>query len=142
MSTIREQIVAAFMLGLVDAGAEELELMPSSDPASFPALHFIDEGQGRETDYEPGANRYRMAFTIEGFVEGTGGAAAHAALNALYSKTLSSVVRTADASDLIEEIEEGSMRIAVAPLANMHRLAFSHDFTVTFVTLRGKPDAI
>lgn len=141
MTALREQIWAGLEAALqAGTGAAEIERMPSGDPGRFPALHLHDDGHAPEPETEAFASRYRMAGTIEGFVEGAGGAATHAQLNALYAAMLAAIIAFADSSAFIETIDEGAMRVAVAKLGSTRRLAFSHDFELTYVTPRGAPD--
>lgn len=141
MTAIREQIFAAIEAAL-SAGteAQEIERMPSGEPMSFPALHIFDDGQGPDQQTETYATRYQMGLTIEGFVEGSGGGAMHTALNALYADTVAAIMALGDNSALIEVAEEGDMRTSVVALGSERRLAFSHDFTITYVTRRGDPE--
>lgn len=134
---IFEDIEAALASG---TGAAEVEVMPSGDPSRFPALHVLDDGQGREQSSEAYVTRYGMAFSIEGFVQGAGGKAAHQQLMTLYAASVAAIMAMADNSTRIETIEEGEMRIAVAALASTRRLAFSLDFTLTYATRRGEPE--
>lgn len=136
--SVRETIFAAIEAALGPTGAIEIERMPSSDPASFPALHIMDDGQG-QLEGEAGATRYGMAISIEGYVEGSGGSAMHTALNTLHAATVAAIIGLIPTVTVIEDIQEGDLRTAVAPLASAARLAFSQDFTITFATRRGQP---
>lgn len=134
----REIFFAAVEAALNTTDAVEVERMPSSDPASFPALHIIDDGQSiGET--EAGATRYQISFSVEGFVQGEGGSAQHSALNDLHAQAVTVVMALIGRVDPLENIEEGDCRIAVAPLASQRRLAFAQDFVATVVTRRGHP---
>ncbi|MDZ7894177.1 MAG: hypothetical protein U5M50_03965 [Sphingobium sp.] len=134
----REIFFAAVETALGATGAVEVERMASSDPASFPALHIVDDGQSiGET--EAGSTRYQIAFSIEGYVEGTGGSAMHSAINSLHAEAVTATMALIGAVDGLENIEEGDCRIAVAPLASQRRLAFAQDFVATVVTRRGHP---
>jgi hypothetical protein len=135
----REIIFAAIEAALNDGtDAEEVDRMPSGDPMRFPALHIQDDGQS-EIEGEARATRYGMALSIEGYVEGAGGSAMHSALNALHADVIRSIIGLIPSVAEIEDIEEGDLRVAVAPLASKRRLAFSQDFTITFATRRGQP---
>lgn len=134
----RETIFAAIEAALAGTGATEIERMPSSDPASFPALHIMDDGQA-QTEGEAGSTRYALSLSVEGYVEGSGGSAMHTALNALYAATVAAIMGLIPTVAEIEDIEEGDLRTAVAPLASGRRLAFSQDFIITFATRRGQP---
>ncbi|MEA3390026.1 MAG: hypothetical protein U9R64_12250 [Pseudomonadota bacterium] len=136
--SVRETIFAAIETALATTGAAEIERMPSGDPMSFPALHIMDDGQG-QLEGEAGATRYGMAISIEGYVEGAGGTAMHSAINALHAAMVTAVVGLIPGTPEIEDIEEGDLRVAVAPLASKRRLAFSQDFSITFATRRGQP---
>jgi len=139
MSAVRETIFAAIEAALAaGTGAEEIERMPSGDPVKFDALHIMDDGQGM-MEGEAGATRYDMAISIEGYVKGAGGSAMHTRLNTLHAATVRSVIGLIPSLTVIEDIEEGDLRVAVAPLASARRLAFSQDFKITFATRRGQP---
>lgn len=143
MTAIRQTIFAAIASALASpaTSAVEIEVMASADPISFPALHIVDDGQSREM-HEAGASRYSLSVSIEGYVEGAGGAAAHAQLNQLYADTVRAVMALIDTVSSIEDIFEGDLRTSVAPLAEARRLAFAQDFAITFVTRRGEPESI
>lgn len=134
---VRETIFAAIEAALASTGAAEIERMPSGDPLSFPALHIMDDGQA-QIEGEAGATRYGMAVSVEGYVEGTG-SAMHSAINALHAGTVAAIIGLIPDTAEIEDIEEGDLRMAVAPLNSARRLAFSQDFTITFATRRGQP---
>lgn len=142
MTAIREAVFDVIEAALrAGTTAAEVERMPSADPMRFPALHILDDGQAPQ-DREAFAARYDMNVSVEGFVEGDGGAAAHGQLNALYAQVVTALVPLVGAEPLIENVEEGNLRIAVAPLGSVRRLAFSLDFTVTFSTRRGSPETV
>lgn len=136
--SVRETIFAAIEAALAATGAAEIERMPSGDPMSFDALHIMDDGQG-VIEGEAGATHYGMAISIEGYVEGAGGTAMHARLNSLHAATVRAIIGLIPGTPEIEDIEEGDLRVAVAPLASKRRLAFSQDFSITFATRRGQP---
>lgn len=142
MTSIREQILSGIQAALaIDPDPAELDRMPPGDPASFPALHIIDDGQGRQDETEAGVSRFDMSISIEGFVSGAG-SAMHAALNALQAATMRAVMGFGDTSPLIEEIREGNLRIAGVELGSKRRLAFAQDFLITFPTRRGDPETV
>lgn len=139
MPSIRGTIFLALDAAL-SPGVSEYERMPSGDPAKFPARHLHDSGQS-PIEREAQNSRYDMEITVEGFVQGNGGAAAHDQLNDLYADTVTRVMALIDRDD-IETIEEGTLRPAIAPLASSRRMGFSLDFAITFATRRGDPTAI
>lgn len=138
MPTVREQVMAAVMTALGELGVAELELMPSADPVVFPALHVFDGGQDASPS-EPAATRYELALTLEGYMEQAGGAAAYATLNALYAAAVAALMAEPPLGGLAETIDEGGLRISVAPLASRPRLGFSLDMTITFPARRDDP---
>lgn len=142
MTAIRETIWAAIdaALGGV-SGVVEYERCPSGDPTSFPSIGAHDSGQA-VVEAEAGRTRYRMDVGVEMFVQTDGGAAAHGVLNNLYSAVVTALVALVDTVPEIEEVEEGDLRVAVAPLADRRRLAASCDFAVYFSTRRGDPGTI
>lgn len=139
MASIRGTIFLALDAAL-RPGVEEYERMPSGDPAAFPARHLHDSGQS-PVEREAQNSRYDMEITIEGYVQGNGGASAHDELNDLYADTVTRVMGLIGTAD-IETIEEGALRAAIAPLASSRRLGFAVDFTITFATRRGDPTQI
>lgn len=142
MTAAREAIFAKIeeLLNAI-SGVNEVERMPSGDPAKFPALHIWDEGQ-RPEQAEAGVTEYGMTFNIDGYVQAAGGSAAHTALNALHSSMVQALVTEPPIGGLVDEITEGAMNVSIAPLASKRRLAFTAEFTVNFPTNRGNPDAI
>lgn len=139
MSAPRDQIfqlALARLIALPDAA--ETELMPSADPISFPARHIFDGGQSIE---ESGHNftMYRLGLTVEGYLERDGGTDVHQQLNAFYAATVAALVSDPPLDGLAETIDEGDMRVMVAPLAGTNRLAFALDFSVTFFARRDDP---
>lgn len=141
MTAIRETIIAAVDTALWATSALEVERMPSGDPALFPALHIHDDGQS-QLEAEAFASRFTLALSIEGFVEGSGGAAAHAALNALHAQAVQAICALENPAANIEAIEPGDLRVAVAALSSARRLAFSQDFAITFAHRRGDPETL
>lgn len=140
MTAVRNLIFAEIMERLTSIGdAAETELMPSSDPVSFPARHVFDGGQSLG-ETEAGVTRYALAVTIEGYLEQAGGADAHEAINELYAATVGALLPDPPLGGLAETIDEGDLRITVAPLASMSRLGFALDLEITFPTRRGHPD--
>lgn len=141
MTAIRETILAAVEAALTATSAQEVERMPSGDPARFPALHIHDDGQS-QLETEAFASRFTLALSIEGFVEGSGGAAAHAALNALHAQAVQAICALENPAANIEAVEPGDLRVAVAALSSARRLAFSQDFAITFAHRRGDPETL
>ncbi len=120
-------------------GVAETELMPSADPIIFPALHVFDPGHETDVTTAPGVTRYDLTLTVEGYVEGEGGAAAHADLMTLYTETVAALITDPPLGGLAETIDEGAMRVAVAPLASARRLGFSLEINITFPASRSNP---
>lgn len=142
MTAVRETIWAAVDAALAAIpGVAKYERCASGDPADFPAVQAHDGGQV-VTEGEAGRTRYRMDVSVEIFVQSPGGAAAHAALNELYSGAVTALVGLVGVLPELEEVEEGDLRIAVAPLADRRRLAAACDFAFHFSTRRGDPSVI
>lgn len=123
------------------AGVASVERMPSGDPDAFPALVIDDGGQSIE-DAEAATTRYRLRLTIEGYVVGGEGAAAHDALSDLYADVIAVLMTEPPLGGLAETISEGDMRPAVTELADRRRLAFALDIDITFPTPRGNAAVI
>lgn len=139
MPAIRAQIVAEIARRLrLLPGVAEVEVMPSTDPDAWPALHLFDDGQ-EPSEY--GADITRQNFTprIECYVEQPGGADAYAVLNTLYAAVVAFLIDGTQLGGLVETIDEGRMVISVAPLASEPRLYFGLDLLITFAARRGDP---
>jgi len=118
--------------------AAETELMPSADPVDFPARHVFDGGHN-PIDGDAFSTTYQLDFTVEGYLQQAGGAETHAALNDFYAATVRALVSDPPLGGLVETIDEGAMRVVVAPLASQNRLAFALDLSATFATRRDDP---
>ena len=95
--------------------------------------------KGDSFTHGPFAGLETTQSDVEGYVEGSGGSAMHTALNTLHAATVAAIIGLIPTVTVIEDIQEGDLRTAVAPLASAARLAFSQDFTITFATRRGQP---
>lgn len=139
MSSIRAQAIADMeqRLGTVE-GVAEVQVMPSGDPIDFPALHLFDDGHDPENS-DAGGTRNAATPRVEGYIEEAGGAAAYAALDALYVATVKALITDPPLSGLAETIDEGSVRIFTAELASARRLSFALDLPITFSHRRGDP---
>lgn len=143
MTAVREQIFAAVVAALAGL-ADEVERMPSGDmsPSGDTALHILDGGQQLD-DGEAGTTRWALTVGIDGYVRATGGgAAAHAALNALYVSAVQALFAALPIAGVSDDIEEGPLSVMVAPRADARFLAFSFDLTVFYATKRGDPATI
>lgn len=141
--SVRETIFAAVEAALAGV-ADEVERMPSGDasPSAETALHIFDGGQ-QVDDHEAGTSRWALTVGIDGYVRTTGGgAAAHAALNALHAATVRAIFAAAPIAGVADEIEEGAMSVVVAPRADNRFLAFSFDLTIFYAHQRGDPATI
>ncbi|MCP3732012.1 hypothetical protein M9978_16425 [Sphingomonas sp. MG17] len=118
------------------------ERMPSGDPDIFPALHVFDEGDD-PAEQEAVATRLDLEISVEGYMEGHGGAATHDAMLALHADTVKAMCGDIlfNLDGLVENIEIiGRRRVQVVPLAEKRRLSFAQDFLITFATVRGDPN--
>jgi hypothetical protein len=122
------------------ASVHEYERMPSGDPAAYPALHVYDNGD-EPIEAETDTSRLQLAITVEGYVEGEGGATTHDEMIELHSATVAALCADDGAlGGLVELIEiAGQRRVQLAPLAETRRIAFAQDFTIQFATVRGDP---
>lgn len=137
--TVRGDVVAAAVAAWAALdGVAEVELMPSGDPAAFPALQIFDLGH-RIEDGEAGSTRYALTLGIDGYIEASEGPDALAELNDLYAATVKAVMGEPPLGGLVESVDEGDLRISVAPLADTRRLAFSLDMTFRFSARRDDP---
>ena len=121
------------------AGVNEVLLNASGDPSQFPAIFIDDAGHTPDSTTEPGATRYDMAVTIEGFVENDGGSAATAAINALYLSVVEALIQEPALDGLVEIINEGPMRMQTVALGKQRRMGFALDLEIQFVADRQSP---
>lgn len=144
MTAVRESIFAAIEARLAAiAGMGEVQRMPSGDPSRFPALFLFDGGHSpSEEGEEAGTQNQALAVGIDGYVEGSGGAGVHAALNALYAATIEALFPEPVLGGAATEIEETKFTVTVAERANKRRLAFELELIVHYATRRGMPQII
>ncbi len=123
------------------AGLESYERMPSGDPDAFPALAAYDEGDAL-AEQEAGSTRLAVQLTVEGYMQGHGGAATHDAMLQLHADVVFALCgdEGSNLGGLVENIEiSGQRRVAVSQLADHRRLGFAQDFEITLSTERGNP---
>lgn len=132
-------IIDARLTSVVGDGSYEAEPSADPDPESYPALMMIDGGE-RNDEAETDATRKIMSITVEGYVHGDTGVEARAARNALHADVVAALLTEPPLDGLATRIEEdGELRMDVATLASVRRLAFAQDFTIEFATRRGDP---
>ncbi|MFS0737552.1 hypothetical protein ABC347_10925 [Sphingomonas sp. 1P06PA] len=143
MAIIRSAITAAVAALCESSDAQEVEIMPRSDPGAFPALHIFDGGESPR-EAEAGTDRMEMDITVEGYVERGAGQDPYDDLNALHAWLVDAMAAepplgTTPAGPIaaVEIVERGGLRISVAELANQARLGFAQDFTITYSVVRG-----
>jgi len=142
MPAVRETIFAAVDTALsAITGLGEYERMPSGDPARFPAVHCFDDGDSL-IEGEAGTDRWAMSLGIDGYVQGDGGAVAHAAINELHADVIDALFASPVLAELAAEIEVQQVRFLVAERASRRRLAMSMDLTINYATKRGDPRII
>jgi hypothetical protein len=135
--TVCDDILAAFLAAL-EPLAEEVELEPASDPIDFPALGITDGGW-RVLEHEADITRRVMIVTVDGFVEGEGGAAPTAARNTLQAAVVAAVMADETLGGTVELIEDADLRKFTAEMSTQRRLGFAQDFAVQFTTSRADP---
>lgn len=139
MTAVREEQFAWVVERLETLGGiGEVKRQQHLDPILFPALHVFDGGHKVE-EWGAVETRYSGQFTVEGYLEASDGAEAHAALNELYVRTVAVLLTEPPMGDLAETIDEAGMVVQVGPLFGKVRLSFSLDFITTFSTRRGDP---
>lgn len=141
MPAKRHAILVAVTAALTHSSVAETRLMASGDPTAFPALFIEDNGQEADTESEPGATRYQLGLTIEGYVKGGDGPAALSDLNDLYVFTVQKLLTDSALAALVETIDEGSMRVSTATMSSQRRLGFALDILIGFVANRTSPTA-
>jgi len=121
-------------------GVEEYDRMPAGDPSAFPALQAYDGGD-EPVEGEVGATRLAALLTLEGYVEGYSGSAAHDQMTDLHATAVFALCGDGgDLGGLVETIEiSGGRRVGVTELSSTRRLGFAQDFAITFATERGNP---
>lgn len=139
MSAVRARILAEIEARLKTIPAiAEVEIMPSGDPIDFPALHIFDDGHAIRNG-EAGLTGYDIVPELVGYVEGSSGKEAHLELTNLYATAVALLTPDPPLGGLAQSIDEGDMRILVAPLEKGGRLAFTLGLPITFFTRRGDP---
>lgn len=139
MTATRELIFEAVDTAIAAiALAPFVSRMAKGDPSHFPAINVVDGGQ-RVTEEEAQVTRYTLDLQIEGFVEDSGDAASHAALNELHAQVVEALRTEPLLGGLAEELLEGELMVDVAQLASEDRLAFIQNFIVVFATPAGRP---
>lgn len=120
------------------------ERMPSGDPDAFPALEVVDGGDSpSEDESETLADRWDLQFTVFGYVENYGGAAAHDALIALHASTVTALCGDGKKlGGLVDVIEPQGRRTDVAELADVRRMGFAQDFKVVYATPVGNRETL
>lgn len=135
--TVRDTILGAIVAALAPL-APEVELEPAGDPIDFPALGITDSGH-RVLEREVDITRRVMTVTIDGFVEGEGGAAPTAARNRLHAAVVAALLADETLGGTVELIEDADARLFAAQLSSKRRLGFAQDFDVQFITARADP---
>jgi hypothetical protein len=135
--TVCDTILAAFVAALAPL-ASEVELEPAGDPIDFPALGITDGGW-RVLEHEADLTRRVMTVTVDGFVEGEGGAAPTAARNRLHAAVVAAMMADEMLGGTVELIEDADLRKFTAELSSRRRLGFAQDFDVQFTTARADP---
>lgn len=139
MTTVADTIDAAFASALATVGGNpEIEIEPAGDPSRFPALE-VYGGDWQVEEREADLIRWSMTVTVEGFVEGGGGAAPTQKRNALHADVVEKIMTDQALAGLVEIIEPGDVRRSHATLSNKRRLNFAQDFYVQFTTSRTNP---
>jgi len=117
------------------------ERMPSGDPDIFPALAVFDDGD-EPAEQEASSTRLSLSLTVEGYMNGVGGAATHDQLLALHAAVVRALCgdEGTNLGGLVENIEiTGRRRVVVAPLSKERHLSFGQDFEILYSTVRGDP---
>ena len=135
--TVRDTIFAEIEARLTPL-ASEVEIEPAGDPVTLPALGITDAGHvvlEREADL----TRRLMTITVDGFVDGAGGAAPTAERSALLASVVAALMSDETLGGTVELIEDGALRMFAAELADQRRLGFAQDFEIQFTTSRADP---
>ncbi|CAD7335385.1 hypothetical protein FIV32_02340 [Sphingomonadales bacterium 58] len=138
MTSVRESIFAEIETRLNAISGVQVERLPAGDPDIFPALGIYD-GVQEPIERGAGYTRHELTVTIEGFVEQADGVEAHVALNDLHAQTVAALLPEPPLGGLVDEINEGGLRVSVAELASVRRLGFGLDIIIQFSTARENP---
>lgn len=143
MTTVRDSIVDYATTALttaLDTITDDplVEVEPDGDPDRFPSLAIFDNGH-RVIEREASITRYRMQFTVEGYVTGGGGTDARVKRNELQAIAVAALMSNDSFGGIIEEIEPTDLRMATADLASQRRLMFVQEFEIQFTTKRTNP---
>lgn len=128
--TAARQVALEWLIALIEPLIEpdgEFDVNPSGEPSNFPALYLVEEQQDADDETEPGATRYALDVTVEGYVTGGGGKVATAARSALYLQVVEAVMGAVP-PPCVEEIHEGRMLTVTTVLAAERRLGFALAF--------------
>lgn len=123
------------------SGVEEVLVNASGDPTRFNAVFITDSGHSPDSNTEPGATRYSMRLTIEGYVEGGEGREATSNINDLYLDVVNAIMTDDVLQSLCEVLDEGEMRVATVVLAKTRRMGFELELDIQFVADRTNPAA-
>lgn len=137
MTAKREAIFAALetVLGTIP-GIASVERMAPGEPSEFPAIMIEDVGQQRIPG-EVGSSRYALQAVVEAYVVGE--VNAHGQLNEIYVEVVKAITAEPPLGGLVDEINEGGLRVAVATLASKRRLGFALDIEIEFSADRENP---
>jgi hypothetical protein len=121
--------------------AAEVTSEATGDPSTFPALNSVEGAMEADNGTEPGATRYTVTISIEGYVEGSAGIEARTARNALYLEVVRALIDDTYLGGLAEELSEGATRRTTAYLSSQERLGFITGFIIKFVADSANPVA-
>lgn len=142
MTAKRFAIIEAIEAAIVEIpGVEEVLVNASGDPTRFNAVFITDNGHASDPNTEPGATRYTMRPTIEGYVKGGDGKESTSNLNDFYLDVIGAIMSDDELQSLCEVLDEGEMRVATVVLASQRRMGFELELDIQFVADRNNPAA-
>jgi hypothetical protein len=140
MTAVRQRIfdeIETRLKAISSPTVREVRLMPSGDPARFPALFIFDQGDAADQDEEEtGAMAFRMSVGIDGFLAEDD---PHRAANELYSAVIEALFPEPVLGGLASEIRIGRLDMAAAERAKDNRFGFALELSILYHTRFGEP---
>ena len=133
--SIREQILAAFLVRLKTIANVTVERNRAEPVEAFPSLLMIDGGQS-VTEENAGIKLHALRLDVEGYVSAAKAADLGPALSDLYGQTVLALMADRTLGDLAIDVREGELRDPEIDRTQGHRpiAAFSLAFEIDYFT--------
>ena len=134
-TSIREQILAAFLARLQTIANVTVERNRVEPVEEFPSLLMMDGGQS-VTEENAGVKLHALRVEVEGYVGAATAAELGPALSDLYGQTVLALMADRTLSDLAIDLREGELRDPEIDRTQGHRpfAAFSLAFEIDYFT--------